>query len=281
MADGLALLQFAGRTGLNLCALTTVGLGLHAMAGIVTPLRVKHLQWLGVGAAGALLLFLVSRIALLATQMSGGKEVFNADLWSLAWSILELSTLTIGIGLVIVAGGLIASSRIAAGIGAVLVAIGFALTGHTQSLDHPEMPSTILALHVLIASYWFAAPFTLTPKHLANDELADRLRRFSAIAVLAIPVMIFAGVWLAWTLTGSWEKLAGSAYGQLLLFKLAIATIALAAGAYNKGILTTGIAAAQPKARAQLATTLRIELAIFVAATLAVSAATTVLAPNW
>lgn len=281
MEDWLGFLQFAGRTGLNLCALTTAGLGLHAMAGIVEKPASRRMKVLALGSASALAFFLVVRLATLAAQMSGGRDPFNPGLWTLAWSILEGSTLAMAIGLLIVPAALFLKSSIGAGVGAFLIALSFALTGHTQSSDHPEVSGAILALHVLVAAYWFAAPLTLAPDLTFNDALPGKLRRFSMIAVLAVPAMMVAGIWLTWTLTGSVERLVGSAYGQLLVFKLGLAAAALAAGAYNKLVLTSRLEHGQIQARAHLTMTLKAELTIFVAAVLAVSAATTVMAPDW
>ena len=91
-------------------------------------------------------------------------------------------------------------------------------------------------MHVFIAGFWLAAPVSLYPAPTQEDsELLSRLRRFSSIAVVAIPVLIALGAWLAWTLVGGPEKLFGTTYGLLLLAKLAILEGHLAKNKYFGG----------------------------------------------
>jgi putative copper export protein len=137
------------------------------------------------------------------------------------------------------------------------------------------------ASHVFIAGFWVAAPITLYPATKIDDALLlRRLKRFSAIATAAVPVLILLGVWLAWILAGGFEPLVGSVYGQLLLLKLAVGVTAMGMGALNKQIVTGRIAAEPAKGRRWLRRTLAVETALFAAAILAVSAATTVAGPG-
>ena len=60
-----------------------------------------------------------------------------------------------------------------------------------------------VAAHAFIAGFWVVAPITLHPTaRLGDDVLLARLKRFSVIAMAAIPLLLFLGVWLAFVLAG-------------------------------------------------------------------------------
>ena len=66
---------------------------------------------------------------------------------------------------------------------------------------------------------------------LPGPQLVDRLRRFSAIAIAAIPVLVILGFWLAWVLAGGVKGLFETNYGRLLLLKLAVSLDGMVADA--------------------------------------------------
>jgi putative copper export protein len=162
-----------------------------------------------------------------------------------------------------------------------LAAAGFALTGHTQGLTEPGFAPPAVALHVLIAGFWVAAPVTLWPvTSLADGRLLARLERFSVVAVAAIPILVALGVWLAWRLAGGFAPLIASTYGLLLLLKLLVALAAMGMGALNRQVVTGKVRQNAAVGRRWLRTTLAIETTLFLVAIMAVSAATTIGAPG-
>jgi putative copper export protein len=76
---------------------------------------------------------------------------------------------------------------------------------------------------------------------MQQRPLIDRLHRFTRIAVLAIPVLILAGGWLALNIAGSFDALVTTAYGRVLLVKLAAASGALLLGTVNKQIVAAKV----------------------------------------
>jgi putative copper export protein len=172
--------------------------------------------------------------------------------------------------------GAATSRRILLGAGAAVSVGGFALTGHTQALEPPGAMPLAAAAHALIAGFWVVAPLTLQPvRPLLTGELLGRLQRFSTIATIAIPLLVVLGLWLAWILAGGWDRLVGTAYGQLLLLKLAAALAALGIGAFNRQYVTALVGVHPDRGRRLLGRTLAIETVLFATAILAVSAATT------
>lgn len=274
--DGLSLALFGLRIGLNLAALVMIGLALHGALSVVERGSFKRYRALLMIAAAATLVLAVSRVAFLNVQMGDGATVFDPDLTALSWLAFGPSTLAFGVGACVVVLGALLNRRTLLGLGAVLAAGGFALTGHTQALEDPGVMPWTASLHALIGGFWVIAPLTLWPAaSLSDDELLARLRRFSTAAVIAIPVLLGLGVWLAWTLARGWDGLIGSAYGQLLLVKLAAGLAALGMGAINKQFLTAKVAENPERGRRWLRYALAAETALFAAAVVAVSAATT------
>lgn len=138
-----------------------------------------------------------------------------------------------------------------------------------------------VAVHAFIAGFWVVAPITLHPAaRLSDDLLLARLKRFSLIAMAAIPLLILLGVWLVFVLAGGVTPLLGSIYGWLLLTKLAAGVTAMAVGALNKQVVTTRIERDSAKGRRWLRLTLTFEAVLFAAAILTVSAATTIAGPG-
>jgi len=279
--DGLSLLQFADRIGLNLFALLTIGFALHAASGVVEREAFQGLRLRVAFATVGLVLFVTLRLGILIAQMGDGSNPFDAELLPLAWTALGDSTLLIIAGGLAIAGGFWFGSRIVASLGAILAGAGFALTGHSQGLTDPGLAPAMVAAHVLIAGFWVAAPFSLYPsKALPDGRLLARLNRFSAIAIAAIPILVGLGIWLAWILTGGPAKLFGTTYGLLLLAKLVIGIGAMGLGGLNKLVITGKVAADPGVGRSWLKTTLLLEATLFTAAIIAVSAATTIGGPT-
>lgn len=279
--DGLSLLQFADRIGLNLFALLTIGFALHAASGVVEREAFQGLRLRVAFATVGLVLFVTLRLGILIAHMGDGSNPFDAELLPLAWTALGDSTLLIIAGGLAIAGGFWFGSRIVASLGAILAGAGFALTGHSQGLTDPGLAPAMVAAHVLIAGFWVAAPFSLYPsKALPDGRLLARLNRFSAIAIAAIPILVGLGIWLAWILTGGPAKLFGTTYGLLLLAKLVIGIGAMGLGGLNKLVITGKVAADPGVGRSWLKTTLLLEATLFTAAIIAVSAATTIGGPT-
>jgi putative copper export protein len=275
--DPLLPWLFAVRVCLNGSALLSIGLALHAGLRIVEQDRRRAVLVHAAGAAVFALLAGLARLALLNAQLGDGLgDAFNPDNAELAWTILAPATITLSVGVLAVVISAASGITTLGAVGALAIAGSFALTGHTQSLEQPGPMPIVAAAHVLIAGFWVAAPLTLFPSAtLPAPLLVDRLKRFSAIAVAAIPALVVLGIWLAWVLAGGLNGLFGTTYGRLLLAKLAVSLVAVGMGALNHAMITRQIASRPTRGRMWLGWTLRVETAVFIAAVLIVSIATT------
>jgi putative copper export protein len=235
--------------------------------------------------ATAALVATAARLMVLSGMLGG--EL--ASLWD--WSIIQIvleggegqAAAARAVGLIGIAAfsfGTGATQAIAL-IGALLVAGSFALTGHTGSIGPGSLPRLLLAAHVLAVSYWIGA---LTPlfRISSSTEFARVgavLKRFGDIAAFIVPGLILAGVAMLWLLLGSLEAVFASAYGRLVLLKLAFVAGLLTLAAVNKLHLTPGVAAGDPAAVVNLRRSIAGEMMLAAAILVVTATFTTVVGP--
>ena len=98
------------------------------------------------------------------------------------------------------------------------------------------------AVHLLAAGVWLGGLVPLAvllrrcalsadPAHLTLAR--QSVRRFSALALVCVSALIVTGAFNSWSLVGGFPQLFGTAYGKLLLGKLALLVPLLALGAAN------------------------------------------------
>ncbi len=279
--DALAPLMLALKLALYAAALLSSGLALHGALGVVErSARAAWIRFSALVAACALVLGAL-KLLLLNAQLAGGlSRAFDAESFSWTWAMQAEPSLALATACLAALAAWILQRHWLAFFTALGFSASFALTGHTQALAAPGLAPWAVGLHVLIASFWLAAPLSLWPRTaLADEALHRRLERFSAGAVIAIPVLFLAGLWLAWRIAGGWAPLLESGYGRLLLAKLAAASVALGLGALNKQFVTGMIIRAPERGRAWLKRTLAADVLLFLTALLLVGWATTLTGP--
>jgi copper resistance protein D len=102
------------------------------------------------------------------------------------------------------------------------------------------------ALHLVAAEAWIGGlvPFVLMMVYalrirseMWNTVAADVTRRFSTFGVVVVGVLLLTGLSNTWFLVGSLPRLMGTAYGQLLLLKIALVIAMVAVAAVNRLVL--------------------------------------------
>jgi putative copper resistance protein D len=102
------------------------------------------------------------------------------------------------------------------------------------------------ACHLVAAAVWLGGLVALVlllqgtrreRTGAAFDCAHQATRRFAAIGLITVVVLLFTGLANAWILVGSWHALA-STYGRLLLLKAALLTATLAVAAVNRWVVT-------------------------------------------
>lgn len=167
-----------------------------------------------------------------------------------------------------------------AGLGIALVVLSFPLMGHTRAHEGSLALGALLAVHVFAASFWFGAllPLLLCMRRGAGPALGELLGAFSRLAVRLVPLLLGAGLVLAWVLLGSVSALL-SAYALLLLIKLTAAVVLLLLAAANKHRLSPAVAEGDSAALLALRRSISAELTLMVLILGATAAMTTLYSP--
>ena len=233
-------------------------------------------------ASGALALF-----ALLAIPFQGADAVGTGFLDALDWNVIsavlesrfgkvELARAGLAVGLLVLALLLRRSSGrsretllAASAVVAAALVVTPALAGHASTEGALAVAAD--SAHVLAGSAWVGGlAFVVIALVVALDQrwpLATRVvPRFSTTAVLAVGLLLFAGVISGYLEVRSWSALWETNYGLLLMGKVALVMPLLALGAYNNRYAVPRLRAgvAQPAERRRFMQTASVELAIMV-----------------
>ena len=117
-------------------------------------------------------------------------------------------------------------------------------TGHAAAAEGVEflVQGGVAVIHLLAAGVWLGGlpwlAVLLTWVHRAKQASAERIaaaatRRFSALGLSSVLVLIATGMVRAWVLVGSIPALIGTPYGQLLLGKVGLLLLLLIPAAVN------------------------------------------------
>jgi putative copper export protein len=239
----------------NAADLAVVGLRALSFVAVLQAAGVPLFLWLygdeftrarrpiaafGLWAAVAALLLTLAQQAVAPARLTG------ALAGTLDWSLQALvlasdagaATGIRVLGLAMVAVGVLKSTRAGAAtgvIGATLVATSFALAGHTATHDQRWLLVMLLAAHLLVVVFWFGAllPFYFASTRDALNANAVVIERFSIAAVWLVPLILVAGLAMAWVLLPGLASFA-TPYGALLLAKIAGFAALMALAAANK-----------------------------------------------
>jgi copper resistance protein D len=139
-------------------------------------------------------------------------------------------------------------------VAALAFAGAIAWTGHAGStagnLGMLHLISDVL--HLWAAAAWIGGLVLLVlllksnRRHQAPgwDKLQfDAVSRFSILGIVAVATLLFSGAVNAWIIVGTWQVLLGTAYGRLLLVKIAVVVVMVAFACVNRLWLTPQLAA--------------------------------------
>ena len=152
-----------------------------------------------------------------------------------------------------------------------VIALTPALSGHARVEGGLAVVSDWV--HVLAASAWAGGlAFLLVALWRGGGErwtIASRsVPRFSTLAVVAIALLLVAGVVNGFYELGSWRGLWETTYGRLLVVKVALVLPILALGAFNNRVsvprLRRGLASALERRRFLVSTGVELAIAVVV-----------------
>ena len=137
----------------------------------------------------------------------------------------------------------------------------FAEIGHVPGLEAFWL-QLLLAAHLTVAAFWIGVFIPL--RKLAVDPTLNSLAAelghgFGRVAIIAVPILLMAGVVLSWKLVGSFQALFSTGYGVALLAKVSIVTALLGLAAANKLRFVPALQEGRPDAGRSLARAIRFE----------------------
>jgi putative copper resistance protein D len=201
----------------------------------------------------------------LARAFSGGEwrtVLFQTDfgrVWQLRFGLIVAAFSLVALGL--------AQKKWHNAVKLVLWPLGFVLLVSLAWISHAaaagRQPLGLLgdALHLYAAGAWMGGLFPLAI-FLARAEISvslgaqapDVLRRFSALSLCCVSVLVVSGLSNSWLLVGSIGVLFTTPYGLLLLCKLTLFAVLLGLGIRNRLIVKTmpSTAATRPDLFSQL-----------------------------
>jgi len=234
IVDYLGIALFLGGSGF-------VALLWPAGGGVRAARRVITIGWL-LGVVGA------AATVVLEGVWAGGGPIG----WPLVSRVLatDFGRVWLAIGLLWLLGGVVladllqrketAARSAAWRIGALAVGLGLlraiGLTGHTSDAGTALVEVADL-VHLLGMALWIGGLvvllFGVLPRR-RPDELARVIPRYSRLAMVSVASVVAAGVVLAWQSLGSVDALLHTDYGRILLVKIAVLAVVLAAAQASK-----------------------------------------------
>ncbi len=123
-----------------------------------------------------------------------------------------------------------------------LAAVSFALFGHAATAAPRWLTAPSVAIHAAAVVFWIGALPGLAERAASpGAALVPTLRRFSALAMPLVALLLLSGALLAIVQMRTPAALVASAYGRLLLAKLVAVALLLALAAVNRLLLTPAI----------------------------------------
>jgi len=129
---------------------------------------------------------------------------------------------------------------------ALVLLVSLAWISHAAAVSRQPLGLLGDAFHLCAAGAWMGGlpPLAI---FLARAEISvslgeqepDVLRRFSALSLCSVSVLVVSGLSNSWLLVGSIGALFTTPYGCLLLFKLALFAVLLGLGARNRRTIKT------------------------------------------
>lgn len=243
----------------------------------------RHMLLLLLVAVAASLGTLFATVALLnGLGLAGG---FDAELWRLVAATAAGDAVWVRLaGLVLlVLGLLVARLRLVAAVaGGLVVAASFGFVGHVQDDPHSLFLHALLLLHLLAIAFWIGSLWPLLRLATAPEprRVAAVMERFGRLAVYVVTCLLAAGVLLAVLLLDGVVPLFTTAYGRLLLAKMALVALLLGFAALNKWRLVPALAAAVPGAGRRLQRSIAAEAALVVLILTATGLLTSAFSPS-
>lgn len=284
MPDVWGILSIASKFSIYFGFFWSAGLVMNqlAFAGVLAPVK-NHLRKLivvfaliGVIGAG---LNLILRGAILMDDVSG---MYDPAILGLLWNTPPGDVLlmrAIAAGLLIVGAVIGGFALWLALIGGLISFYSFAAIGHVPGAGGLWL-QIILVLHLAVAAFWIGVftPLRMLASRTETLPTAAMLgHQFGIFAIIAVPVLIIAGLAMSWQLLGSVPAMWQTSYGITLLVKIGVVGLLLTLAAMNKLRFVPALELSNRNAGQALARSIRFEWVCVTAILLATAILTSVL----
>jgi len=253
--------------------------------------RATGLRTLVPTTASLALLLLLLQWPLQAGFLGGGSwaAAFDPGLLALVFDGATGQRLLLaGAGLLLMLGSWIETERwpglgAAASLpGAALVLLSFTLVGH--STGEPRLLlAGLLLLHLGAVAFWIGALiplYRISASPPLSEAAGHVLQRFGRLATPVVVILIAVALLLAWRLMEGWTPLLHSAYGQVLLLKIALLGLLLGLAGLNRWILVPAFQSDAPRERQRLRASIFAEGVLMVLILLVTAFLTTTVSPS-
>src|SRR5215216_725780 len=151
-------------------------------------------------------------------------------IWALRVLLLLLVVAFLRIWVQGVAAWTRTSAWVAVGVLAAALAVTPALSGHAATGPDATVGAVVGVVHFSAAAVWFGGLVLLGTCVLPRAEvgLLAAVPRFSSVAFTAMVVIVASGMVQSWRQVGSLQALGQTAYGRLLLAKVAVFLLLIA-----------------------------------------------------
>jgi putative copper export protein len=224
------------------------------------------------------------RILVTAGSMTGDASgMFDSRLIHMVWHSGEDSAVITRIA------GLLLAVRAAlpprpswalAAAGGAAAAMSFAWVGHAHATGS-FWTETCLALHLVSVAFWIGAlgPLSLLARGVDPRRVGAAAARFGAAALVAVCILVIAGLFALSRFLGHASALWNSAYGVAMCIKLVFVAGLLSLAAFNKLRLTPRLLAGDPAAARSLRRSIQAEMGLAALILLTTAALTTLFGP--
>lgn len=228
----------------------------------------------GVGSAGAVLQVPIASVYGQGLELGDLVGAFDPGL--VTNELVSAALVLVGLALAVRSSADTAPDRTTGRLlvtGAGLALAGPSLVGHTRAFAPSPLLVAADVLHLVAGAVWLGGlvGLVLSLRALAGREVlaAQALARFSTIASGVLLGVAVTGTFLGWRILGSWGGLVGTAYGWLLLGKVAIALVVASLGGWNRWRTLPAVEAAvgfgdRERAAAAVTRAVRVEAVLLV-----------------
>ncbi|MCK0095210.1 CopD family protein [Yoonia sp. F2084L] len=172
----------------------------------------------------------------------------------------------VGLGLLIVGVFLGRRGLLLSTIGGIIALWSFAHIGHIPDRDS-IMLNLILLFHLVAVCFWIGVLSPLRKLSLHPAQLPEAVsvgHRFGRLAMVLVPLLVLAGLYMGYVLVGTLSALVNGAYGRALIIKVILVGGLLTLAAANKMRFIPRMQAGDHTAARHLARSILVEWGVFI-----------------